>query len=120
MPTTDFFSLIAGAADICRSPLRHGVIGGMENSDDYCVRLEVRDAEGVRLPAEDLELEMYRSAGQINLTLAWATFPDRPMLWHGSHAVWMDGATGLRCERPEEGSPIEALGRRLRALLIQG
>ncbi|WP_315856987.1 hypothetical protein [Cyanobium sp. WAJ14-Wanaka] len=52
--------------------------------------------------------------------MAWATFPDRPMLWHGSHAVWMDGATGLRCERPEEGSPIEALGRRLRALLIQG
>jgi hypothetical protein len=29
----------------------------------------------------------------------------------------MDGLTGLRCERPEQGAPLEALARRLRALL---
>jgi hypothetical protein len=71
----------------------------------------------VRLPADDLELELYRSGAQLNLTLAWAADPARPMLWHGSHPVWMDGASGQRCERPRDGLPLEALARRLRALL---
>ena len=39
------------------------------------------------------------------------------MLWHGQHPVWMDGVTGLRTERPPAGAPLEALARRLRALL---
>jgi len=38
------------------------------------------------------------------------------MLWQGSHPVWMDGQ-GLRCERPPDGAQLEALARRLRALL---
>jgi hypothetical protein len=29
----------------------------------------------------------------------------------------MDGRHGLRCERPEDGAALEALARRLRALL---
>jgi hypothetical protein len=29
----------------------------------------------------------------------------------------MDGHSGLRCERPDHGAPLEALARRLRALL---
>jgi hypothetical protein len=29
----------------------------------------------------------------------------------------MDGQSGLRCERPDHGAPLEALARRLRALL---
>jgi hypothetical protein len=49
--------------------------------------------------------------------LAWAGREDRPLLWQGSHPVWMDGASGVRCDRPEQGLPLEALARRLRALL---
>lgn len=117
MHSPDFYSLIAAAADLCRKPLRHGVIGEEESSDDCCLRLEARDRDGVRLPGEDLELEVYRSGGQLNLTLAWAEPGERPMLWQGSHPVWMDGATGLRCGPPGDGEAIEALARRLRALL---
>jgi hypothetical protein len=32
--------------------------------------------------------------------------------------VWMDSATGERCERPADGAPLEALCRRIRALLV--
>jgi hypothetical protein len=32
--------------------------------------------------------------------------------------VWMDGTSGERCERPADGASIEALARRLRALLV--
>ena len=54
-----------------------------------------------------------------SLTLAWLEDQDRPMLWQGQHPVWMDAA-GLRCPRPEGGEPLEALARRLRALLEDG
>jgi len=40
------------------------------------------------------------------------------MLWHGRHPVWMDPSSGERCERPAAGIPLEALARRLRALLL--
>jgi hypothetical protein len=40
-----------------------------------------------------------------------------PLLWHGSHAVWMQAGSGERCERPIDGAPLEALCRRVRALL---
>ncbi|WP_369818613.1 hypothetical protein [Synechococcus sp. MIT S9504] len=43
---------------------------------------------------------------------------DRPLLWHGQHPVWMDGDTGKRCSAPNDGAPLEALARRLRALLV--
>lgn len=71
----------------------------------------------MRLPAEDLELEIYRSGEALNLTLTWCHRDDQPLLWHGSHPVWMDGATGLRSGCPAQGEPLEALARRLRALL---
>ena len=86
-------------------------------AEECCLRLEVRCAEGQRLEREDLELELYRSSGTLNLTLAWLNDPERPMLWHGSHPVWMDGGTGLRCPAPGDGAPLEALARRLRVLL---
>ncbi|MFY8149645.1 MAG: hypothetical protein ACOVNL_10585 [Prochlorococcaceae cyanobacterium] len=122
---TDLPQLVAAAADLCRKPLRHAVLWVDPSEppntwtalEDCCLRLQVRSAEGERLPQEDLELEIYRSAGSLNLTLAWREDEGRPMLWHGSHPVWMESASGLRCERPADGQPLEALARRLRALL---
>jgi hypothetical protein len=134
---TDLLQLVAAAADLCRKGLRHAVLeaeasseGGLAAGDgresedcesdslDRCLRLQVRNPEGVRLLEEDLELELYRSGDDLHLTLAWAAFEERPMLWQGRHPVWMDGASGARCERPEQGLPLEALARRLRALLV--
>ncbi|MCP9836881.1 hypothetical protein KBY84_05155 [Cyanobium sp. N.Huapi 1H5] len=128
---TDLCQLVAAAADLCRKPLRHAVVNpdlgavcaepGAEeegvDSLDLCLRLEARSPEGERLPAEDLELEIYRSGAELNLTLAWRQGEDHPLLWQGSHPVWMDGATGLRSSCPPDGAPLEALARRLRALL---
>lgn len=115
----DLCQLVAAAADVCRKPLRHAVRATpmADGADDCTLLLEVRDAEGSRCPAADLELELYRSGGALNLTLAWMQDADRPMLWHGSHPVWMAATTGCRCERPQDGAPLEALARRLRALL---
>ncbi|MEA5390542.1 hypothetical protein VB738_04615 [Cyanobium gracile UHCC 0139] len=127
---TDLCQLVAAAADLCRRPLRHAVVNPVQGavsagpeaeqgvgSLDLCLRLEARSPEGERVPAEDLELEIYRSGGELNLTLAWRQGEDHPLLWHGSHPVWMDGATGLRSSCPADGAPLEALARRLRALL---
>jgi hypothetical protein len=125
---TDLSRLVAAAADLCRKPLRHAVVlpdpadagaAADEAGDslDLCLRLEARTPEGERVPAEDLELEIYRSGDALNLTLAWYHRDDQPLLWQGSHPVWMDGATGLRCSCPPDGEPLEALARRLRALL---
>ncbi len=125
---TDLSRLVAAAADLCRKPLRHAVVrpdrgdageAAAEAGDslDLCLRLEARTAEGERVPAEDLELEIYRSGDALNLTLGWCHRDDQPLLWQGSHPVWMDGATGLRSSCPPQGEPLEALARRLRALL---
>lgn len=126
---TDWIRLIAAAADLCRKPLRHGVVpiagDGADGGDwepgsgDLCLRLEVRDEQGERCPEADLELEVYRSGTDLNLTLAWSADEQRPMLWQGHHPVWMDPA-GSRCPAPLDGQPLEALARRLRALLADG
>ena len=49
--------------------------------------------------------------------LSWWDQPERLMLWHGRHPVWMDGASGQRCAAPLDAAPLESLGRRLRALV---
>lgn len=85
--------------------------------DELDVRIECRDGDGQRHPDRDLELEIYRSGDEINLMLSWWDQPERPMLWHGRHPVWMDGASGQRCSAPQDAAPLEALGRRLRALV---
>ena len=120
---TDLIRLVAAAADLCRKPLRHGVVPLSEpaSSDgealEVSLRLEARTAEGERLPEQDLELEIYPSGADLNLTLAWCQDEQRPMLWQGGHPVWMDAA-GSRCAPPADGGPVEALARRLRALLV--
>jgi len=122
---TDLSQLVAAAADLCRKPWRHAVLGKSAaggspwivdlDGFDCSLKLEVRDSQGERLPEQDLELELYRSGRDLNLTLGWCD--ERPLLWHGTHPVWMDGASGERCSRPLDGLPLEALARRLRALL---
>lgn len=132
-PASDLASLIAAAADVCRKPLRHAVVLMDEVPLDessalspHCLlnkgvdlrfRLECREPQGSRCPGEDLELEMYRSGDDLNLMLGWWEQPERPLLWHGQHPVWMDGHSGQRCAAPKDASPLEALARRLRALL---
>ena len=121
----DMIQLVAAAADLCRKPFRHAVLVRDDSqlpllgqdSLDCCLTLQVRDASGVRCPEADLELEIYQSGNDLHLTLAWMADDGRPILWQGSHPVWMDGHSGLRCDRPAEGAPLEALARRLRALL---
>ena len=120
----DLAQLVAAAADLCRKPLRHGVVLTSRPDDPDCsLELEVRNAQGERLPEHDLELEIFLSGSEgssrLHLTLAWRLDDSLPMLWQGNHPVWMD-AQGLRCERPADGAPLEALARRLRALLDAG
>tara|TARA_B100001173_G_scaffold65894_1_gene55735 strand:- start:505 stop:867 length:363 start_codon:yes stop_codon:yes gene_type:complete len=112
-------TLIASAADLCRKPVLHAVLSAEDATlDDYRGRIQCRDGDGARLEELDLELELYRSGEDLNLTLAWVDQPARPILWHGQHPVWMDGETGKRCSAPADGAPLEALARRLRALLV--
>ena len=117
----DLLVLIAKAADVCLKPWSHAVIvidpSAPAELDELDVRIECRDGDGQRHPDRDLELEIYRSGDEINLMLSWWDQPERPMLWHGRHPVWMDGASGQRCSAPQDAALLEALGRRLRALV---
>ena len=118
-----FLADIARAADLCFKPWRHAVRfkGDARSDAELCsdceLLLEARDAGGVRVPERDLELEIYRSGDDLNLMLSSVSDETAPLLWHGSHPVWMQAASGERCERPSEGAPLEAFCRRLRALL---
>jgi hypothetical protein len=117
----DLLVLIAKAADICLKPWSHAVVAVDPSApaeiDDLNVRIECRDGDGVRWSERDLDLEIYRSGQEINMMLSWTEQPERPMLWHGRHPVWMDGTSGQRTSAPQDAAPLEALGRRLRSLL---
>lgn len=120
----DLLVLIAKAADVCLKPFCHAVVL-MDPStpavvDDLNVRIECRDTDGARHPERDIELEIYRSGEEVNLMLSWWDQPERPMLWHGRHPVWMDGESGQRCSAPQDAAPLESLGRRLRSLVQPG
>ena len=122
-PFDAFLVDLAKAADLCFKPNRHALrfSGDPPNSigdcSDCALLIEARDQAGVRLPQNDLELEIYRSGDDLNLMLSRVSDEMAPMLWHGSHPVWMQASSGERCERPADGAPLEALCRRIRALL---
>lgn len=117
---------LARAADLCLQPMRHAVRiwQAPDPADpqaplDCTVRIEARDAGGERQPEHDLELEIYRSGAELHLMLSRVEDEQAPLLWHGRHPVWLHPLNGERCERPADGAPLEALCRRLRALLPQ-
>jgi len=120
---TDLIRLVAAAADLCRKPLRHGVVAVGEPAGDdlrdmeVSLRLEARSPEGERQPQQDLELEIYPSGAALHLMLSRPEDEQAPLLWHGGHPVWLRGDTGERCERPADGAALEAFSRRLQALL---
>jgi hypothetical protein len=111
---------VAAAADLCLKPHRHAVVisSGQPGQEEECsLRLLCRRADGERSELDDIELEIYRSGDDLHLMLSWPEQTDQPMLWQGNHPVWMDGDSGQRCERPPAGAGLEALARRLRAVL---
>ncbi|BEV36312.1 hypothetical protein [Synechococcus sp. M16CYN] len=117
----ELLALIAKAADACLKPWTHTVIP-IDPSvpailDDLNVRIECRDSYGKHCPDRDLELEIYRSGGDINLMLGWWNQSERPLLWQGRHPVWMHGVTGQRIDMPQGARQLEAFGRRLHSLL---
>ena len=118
-----FLSDLARAADLCLRPWHHALRFNGPTPDpgpaisECCLMIEARDADGQRHPERDLELEIYRSGGDLNLMLSCIADPEVPMLWHGNHPVWMQATSGERCERPADGAPLEAFCRRVRALL---
>jgi hypothetical protein len=123
-PFEAFLVDLAKAADLCLKPRRHALRFSGEppttigDCSDCVVLIEARDAQGVRLSERDLELEIYRSGDDLNLMLSFVSDEQAPLLWHGSHPVWMQAASGERCERPPDGAPLEALCRRIRAFLV--
>ncbi|AAP99890.1 MULTISPECIES: hypothetical protein [Prochlorococcus] len=120
----DLITEIAKACDLCMKPWRHSVVDNSPKStpsseDDFLdmtLRVECRDEDGERLPENDLELEIFKSGDDLSITLAWLSFPDRQILWHGKHSIWMDSESGKRSTMPNGGSCLEALARRIRAL----
>jgi hypothetical protein len=121
---SSFLVDLARAADLCLKPGRHALRWSGDppsrigDCSDCALLIEARDPDGVRCPERDLELEIYRSGNELNLMLTRLADEQAPLLWHGSHPVWMHHASGERCERPADGAPLEALCRRIRALLI--
>ena len=125
MHTPDFkdslISEVAKAADLCMKPYVHSV--SLENQlddandlEDLIFKIQCRNIDGEREESMDIELEVYKSGKEVNMTLSWKSQIDRPMLWQGKHAVWMDGSSGMQCETPSYGKSLESLARRLRTV----
>ena len=114
-------SEVAKAADICMKPYSHSVF--LENQvevkndiEDLIFKIQCRNIDGEREESMDIELEVYKSGNELNMTISWKSLIDRPILWQGKHPVWMDSSSGLQCEMPSYGNLFESLARRLRTL----
>ncbi len=118
---------VAKACDHCLKPWRHSVINNsvsstFDSSDEFIdliLKIECRDEKGQRYQLNDLELEVYKSGVDLSITISWASFLDRPILWYGRHSLWMDPVNGKRSETPEGGLSLEALARRLRSIFVK-
>ncbi len=103
-PLDAFLVALAKAADLCLKPHLHALRFSGEppatigEGSDCVVLIEARTAHGQRVVESDLELEIYRSGDDLNLMLSRLSDEQAPMLWHGSHAVWMEPASGERCD----------------------
>ena len=114
-------SEVAKAADLCMKPYAHSV--SLENKlddendlEDLIFKIQCRNIDGVREESMDIELEVYKSGNELNMTLSWKSLIDRPILWQGKHPVWMDSSSGVQCEMPSYGKLFESLARRLRTV----
>ena len=125
MHTPDFkdslISEVAKAADLCMKPYVHSVsleneLNDANDLEDLIFKIQCRNIDGEREESMDIELEVYKSGKEVNMTLSWKSQIDRPMLWQGKHAVWMDGSSGMQCETPSYGKSLESLARRLRTV----
>jgi len=115
-------SEVAKAADLCMKPYAHAVF--LENKlddendlEDLIFKIQCRNIDGVREESMDIELEVYKSGNELNMTISWKSLIDRPILWQGKHPVWMDSSSGVQCEMPSYGKLFESLARRLRTVL---
>ena len=125
MHTTDsidgLLAEVAKAADLCMKPYVHSVF--LENLldddnvlDDLIFKIQRRNTNGERDDSMEIELEVYKSGNEVNMTISWKSLIDRPILWQGKHAVWMDSSSGIQCETPTYGKLFESLARRLRTV----
>ena len=113
---------VAKAADLCMKPYLHSVSLEShldneiadENIDDLTFKIQCRDIEGERQPSMDIELEVYKSGNDINITSSFSSLLHTPILWQGKHSVWMDSDSGIQCQAPSNGQLFEALARKLR------
>ena len=112
---------VAKAADLCMKPYVHSV--SLENQldennvlDDLIFKIQRRDTDGEREDLMDIEVEVYKSGNEVNMTISWKSLIDRPILWQGKHAVWMDSSSGVQCETPSDGKFFESLARRLKTI----
>ena len=119
--TEGLIAEVAKAADLCMKPYAHAVF--LENKlddendiEDLIFKIQSRNIDGEREESMDIELEVYKSGNDVNMTISWKSLHDRPILWQGKHAVWMDGSSGAQCETPSYGKLFESLARRLRTV----
>ena len=125
--TNDILMEVAKACDHCLKPWRHSIIDNSNPSPSYSsdefidltLKVECRGENGQCYPGNDLELEIYKSGSDLSITIAWAFYPNRPILWHGRHSIWMDPINGKRSQTPVDGSSLEALARRLRSIFLR-
>ena len=114
-------SQVAKAADICMKPYVHSVFFENQSCDDkdldeLIFKIQCRNIDGEREKSMDIELEVYKSGNEVNMTISWKSLIDRPILWQGKHAVWMDSSSGVQCETPSYGKLFESLARKLRTV----
>ena len=125
--TPEWQSLIAKAADVCIKPWTHAVVidesASVASFDeniplDITILIHARSKTGERITEQDIELEIFKSSGEINVTLSWYSKSNSPILWQGKHPVWMDGDSGIKVEPPADSHLLESLARKVRALFI--
>ncbi len=112
---------VAKAADLCMKPYSYSVslenqLNDVNDIEDMIFKIQCRNIDGEREESMDIELEVYKSGNEVNMTLSWKSIIDRPILWQGKHAVWMDSSSGVQCEIPKDGKVFESFARRLRTV----
>ena len=114
-------SEVAKAADLCMKPYVHSVFlenqsDDENNLDDLIFKIQCRNIDGEKEKSMDIELEVYKSGDEVNMIISWKSLIDRPILWQGKHAIWMDSSSGIQCDTPSYGKLFESLARRLKTV----